>query len=129
MDANTFFAAQQTYVATYNALEARRAAREKKELEARRARGEDVRTETEKAIHDGWDEAAFQNAIRDALVMELARIAPNHPMVTNKDLRTAIGEAGQARFIKMGRKELADAEIATAGELTTLQEQFKKFAS
>jgi len=99
------------------------------ELEARRARGEDVRTDLEKRIHNGWDEAAFQGAIRDALVMELARIAPDHPLVTNPELRGAIGEAGQARFIKMGRKELADCAIASAGELTSLQEKFKKIVS
>jgi len=102
--------------------------RERKELAARRARGEDVRTDLEKRIDSVWEVAARQYAIRDVLVMELARIAPNHPL-NNAELRAAIADAGEARYIKMGRKDLDDAGIASAGELTSLQEKFKKLAT
>ena len=103
--------------------------RERKELAARRARGEDVRTDIEKRIDSGWEEAAGQIAIKDALTQELRRICPNHPLVANDDLRSAIFEAGQANFIRKGRKDIMDAHIAQAGLLKSLEEKFKNITS
>ena len=61
---------------------------------------------------EGWDAAAEQSAIRDALLVELRRLDPTNPLLQG-DVRRSIAERGLAAFIHGGREDLADAGVVS----------------
>ncbi|SIO61562.1 hypothetical protein [Paraburkholderia phenazinium] len=65
---------------------------------------------------EGWDEAAFHNAVRDALLSELRRVDPGN-LLLRDEARQAVGEKGVKAYVHNGRRALADAKVVSNGAL------------
>ena len=91
-----------------NAFEARRQARQEARAE------EAARFQLGAPGWEGWDEAAQQNAIRDALLAELKRYAPNSPLLRD-DIRSAIAQRGLNEFVRKGREAMDDSSVVSSG--------------
>ena len=96
--------------ALFGARDQRRADR------AANVRAERERFEAGAPGWEGWDEAARQSAVRDALLTELGRLDPTNPLL-NVALRDRIAGKGEAAYIRGGRKELTDANVLSNGEV------------